>query len=55
MKDRIVKDRIIRDIRILFQKEDDYDIPKRVSNCWSYDYIEYESNGDKLITRRLLR
>ena len=44
--ERIVKDRIIRDIRTLFEQEEDYE-PKRVSNFWNNIYIEYESNGDK--------
>ena len=44
----IIKDRIIRDIRTLFeQQEEDYYQPKRVSNFWNNNYIEYMSNGDK--------
>ena len=47
-KERIIKDRIIRDIRTFFeQQEEDYYEPKRVSNFWNNNYIEYESNGDK--------
>ena len=43
-----IKDRINRDIRTLFeQQEEDYYKPKRVSNFWSNNYIEYESNCDK--------
>ena len=46
--ERIIKDRIIRDIRTLFeQQEEDYYEPKRVSNFWNNNYIEYESNSDK--------
>ena len=46
--ERIIKDIIIRDIRTFFeQKEEDYYKPKRVSNFWNNNYIEYESNGDK--------
>ena len=47
--EKIIKDNIIRDIRILFEqgKEEDYYEPKRVSNFWNKNYIEYESNGDK--------
>ena len=46
IKDRIIKDRIIRDIRVLSEKEDDHYKPKRVSNIWNNNYIEYESNDD---------
>ena len=59
IKDRITKNRIIRDIGKLFEGEDDgYDKRKRVSIFWNNNYIEYESNGYKkksLITRRILR
>ena len=41
------KDKIIRDIWIPFEQEDDYHEPKRLSNFWNNNYIEYESNGDK--------
>ena len=45
----IIKDRIIRDIRSLFEQkqEEDYYKPKRVSDFWNNNYIEYKSNGDK--------
>ena len=44
----IVKDRTIRDITTLFeQQEEDYYKPKRVSNFWNNNYIEYKSNGSK--------
>ena len=33
------------DIRTLFEQEEDYYEPKRVSNFWNNSYIEYESNG----------
>ena len=37
-----------KDIRTLFeQQEEDYYKPKRVSNFWNNNYIEYESTGDK--------
>ena len=43
-----IKDRVIRDIRKLFEKEkEDYYKLVRVENFWSKNYIEYESNGDK--------
>ena len=37
----------MRDIRSLFEQEEDYCEPKRISNFWNNNYIEYESNGDK--------
>ena len=43
---RIIEDRIIRDIGTLFEQEDYYE-PKRVSNFWNNNYIEYERNGNK--------
>ena len=44
-----IKDRIIRDIRTLFELEEekDYYKLKKVSNICNNNYIEYESNGDK--------
>ena len=48
INNRLIKDKIIRDIRTLFeQEEEDYYKPKRVSNFWNNYYIKYESNGDK--------
>ena len=39
---------IIRDIRTLFEQEEKVNYkPKRVSNLWNNNYIEYESNDDK--------
>ena len=43
----IIKDRIMRYIRTLFEQEEDYYEPKWVSNFSNNTYIEYESNGDK--------
>ena len=46
--ERLFKDRKIRDIRRLFeQEEEDYYKPKRVNNFSNNNYIEYDSNGDK--------
>ena len=48
LNERLIKDRIIRDIRTLFGKEEEnYYKPERVNNFWNNDYIEYEINGDK--------
>ena len=45
---RLIKDRIIRDIKTLFEKqEEDYYKPKTISNFWNKNYIEQDSNGDK--------
>ena len=43
---RIVKNKIIRYIRTLFEKEEDYCKPKTENSFWNDNYIEYESNGD---------
>ena len=42
-----IKDRIIRDIKSLFEQENDYYKPIRVGNLWNDSFIEYESNSDK--------
>ena len=44
--ERLVKDRLIRDFRTLFEQDEGYYKPERV-NFWSNNYIECESNGDK--------
>ena len=31
----------------LFEQEEDYYKPKKVSNFWNYNYIQYENNVDK--------
>ena len=43
----IIKGRIIRDIRPLFEQEEDYYKPERVSNFCNNNYIKHKSNGDK--------
>ena len=45
--ERIIKDTIIKDIRTLFEEEEGYHEPKRVSNFGNNNYIEYESNDDQ--------
>ena len=42
-----IKDQIIRDIKSLFEQENDYYKPIRVGNLWNDSFIEYESNSDK--------
>ena len=45
---KVMKYRIIRDIKDLFQHEEkDYYKPVKVGNFWSKSYIEYESKGDR--------
>ena len=43
----LIQDGRIRDIRTLFEQEDDYYKSKRVNNFWNNNYIKYESNGGK--------
>ena len=54
---KAIKDKIIRDIRTLLGqgKEEDYYEPKRVSNFWNNNYIEYESNGETDCLMNILR
>ena len=48
INNRVIKNKINRDIRTLSEQEkEDYCKPKKVSNFWNNNYIEYESNGDK--------
>ena len=42
-----IKDKTIREIKTLFEQEDDYYKSIRVSNFWNNSYIEYGTNGDK--------
>ena len=45
---KAIKDRIFRDIKNIFEhEEENYYKPVRVSNFWSNNYIEYESNSDR--------
>ena len=49
------KDIALRDIKNLFEHEDEknYYKPVRVSNFWSTNYIEFESNGDININKTI--
>ena len=49
INEKLIKERIIRDIRTLFEQQEEkgYYKLKRVSNIWNNNYIEYERNGDK--------
>ena len=44
-----IKDRIIRDIRTLFERQEKkgYYKPIRADKFWSNNYNEYESSGDR--------
>ena len=44
--EKIMEDKIIGEIRILFEQHKDYYEPKGVSSFWN-KYIKCESNGDK--------
>ena len=46
---KTIKDRRLRNITNLFEykEEENYYKPVRVSNFWSNNYIEYESNSDR--------
>ena len=48
-ENKAIKNRVIRDIRNLFDHEDaeNYYKPVRVGNFWSKNCIEYESSGDR--------
>ena len=45
-ENKLIKDRILRDIRNLLEHEDYYK-PVRVSSFWSNNFIEYKIIGDK--------
>ena len=49
INDDLIKEKIIRDIRTLFEQEDDdyYLNLKRVSSFWNNIYNKYESTCDK--------
>ena len=45
---KAIKNKIIRDIRILEHEKVDYYKPVSISSLWSKNYIEYESNGERI-------
>ena len=47
LKKKIIKNRIIKDIRKLFEHEEDYQKPVRIGNFWSNYYIEYEGSSGR--------
>ena len=46
-KDNIIKDRISRDIRDIFEQEEDYYKQERTGNFHGKNYLEYEGNNDR--------
>ena len=45
---KTIEDRIIRDIRNLFEQEGErYHKPVRMGNFWYSNYMKYEGNGDR--------
>ena len=46
-KENFNSDKILRDIRILYEPEKDYYEPIKTINAFNNNCIEYESNGDK--------
>ena len=46
-KTKAIKDRILRDVKNIFEheEEENYYKPVRVSNSWNNNYIVYESNS----------
>ena len=41
-----IKDKLIKEIRFLFESDEDYYEPMRSGNTFSSNYIEYGSNAD---------
>ena len=47
-KDRIIRERIVRDIRTLFEEnEHEYCKSRKESNLWNNNYTGYENNGGR--------
>ena len=42
-----INGRIIREIKTIFEQEEDYHKLTRIDNFWTSNYIEYESNSDR--------
>ena len=50
IKQKQPEGRIIRDTAVRCEQEEDYYKPVKVCNIYNYNYIKYESNGDRSIT-----
>ena len=46
-KENYNENKIIRDLRALYEAKEDYYQPKKIKGAFDDDYIKYESNGDK--------
>ena len=46
-ENKAIKDKTLRDIKNLFEHEEEHYYKFRVSNFWSNNYFEYKSKGDK--------
>ena len=46
-KENYDSDKIIRDLRALYQSNEDYYEPKKIKGAFNDNYVEYESNGIK--------
>ena len=42
-----MKDKIIRDLRVLYEPEEDYYEPKKIKCFFDCNYVEYESKEDR--------
>ena len=46
-KENRYENKIIKDLRVLYELEEDYYEPQKIQSAFDDNYIEYESNGDK--------
>ena len=46
-KEKSDSNKILRDIRTLYESEEDYYEPVKISSAFNSNYTEYESNGEK--------
>ena len=46
-ENEVIKDRIIRDIRNVFEQEEDYHKPVRVGAFFRNNYVKHKGNGNK--------
>ena len=48
LNESLIKDGMIRDMRTLFEQEEDYYEPKRLSKFWNNNYIKYQGKNRNL-------
>ena len=46
-RNEATKDRIMGNVKTIFEQEEDYQKPVTVSNFWNNNYVEFGSNGDR--------